>query len=161
MSRYVEIMSIYSGSDGTATGKLYAELEALGPRGSIAMNLIRATKASERAKVYRGGGYRRQAYDKKQWSMDNACRALLEHGADLRWGWGEDAAQPVHRHVLYVDLPTGQISFHSEYRGEGPGYPGEWDGQRGQSADRITRWCAQLLDDSVAALAHANREVPA
>ena len=160
MSRYVEIMSIYSGSDGTATGKLYAELEALGPMGMIAMNLLRATKASERAKVYRGGGYRRSAYDKKQWSMDNACRALLAHGAQLRWGWGEDATQPVHRWVLYVDLPTGQISFHAGARGEGPDYGGEWDGQRGQGPDRITRWCAQLLDIG-AAPARADRGVPA
>lgn len=146
MSRYVEIMSIYSGSDGTATGRLYAELEALGPMGMIAMNLLRATKASERAKAYRGGGYRRTAYDKKQWSMDNACRALLEHGAGIAWGWQEDVAQPVHRWVLYVDTPSGQISFHSAWRGDGPDYRGDWDGMRGQSADRITRWCAALLE---------------
>lgn len=147
MSRLADIMGVYLGSDAAPTTSLYAELQRLGPMGIIAMNLFRAMKASERAKVYRGGGYRGQAYQKKQWSMDNACAALLEHGVALSWGWGIDPKQPVHRHVLYVDLPSGQISFHGEFRGKGPDYPGQWDGKLGQGPDRVTRWCAELLDE--------------
>lgn len=145
MSRLGEVMTIYLGSDADATRALYAELEALGPIGVIAMNLLRAQKASERAKQYRRR-FKGDAYAKKQWSMDNACKALLEHGAGMRWGWGLDLAQLVHKHVLYVDTPSGQVSFHSEFRGEGPDYPGEWDGVAGMSPDRVTRWCATLLD---------------
>lgn len=147
MSRLAEIMEVYLGSDAARTTSLYAELQRHGKMGDIAMNLFRATKASERAKVYRGGGYRGQAYQKKQWSMDNACLSLIDHGEGLSWGWGVDLRQPVHRHVLYVDLPTGQISFHSETRGRGPDYRGQWDGKLGQGPDRITRWCAQLLEE--------------
>lgn len=145
MSRLVDVMETYQGSDADRTRALYAELEGLGPSGVIAMNLLRAQKASERAKAYRRG-FKGQAYDKKQWSMDNACKALLEHSGSIRWGWGVDETQPVHRHVLYVDLPSGQVSFHAGVRGEGPEYPGEWDGRPGLSPQRITQWCAALLD---------------
>jgi hypothetical protein len=143
-----EVLSVYRGSDGDKTRALYGRLETLGPDGALAVNLFRAQKASERAKVYRGGvagrgSYSGMAYDRKQWATDNLCAALA--GAGLGWGWGVDSKQPVHRHVLYVDLPTGQISFHAAARGIGPDYPGEWDGVPGQSADRILRWCARLL----------------
>lgn len=147
MSDLADVIAVYTGSDGARTAALYAELEALGPIGIIAVNLFRAQKASERAKVYRGGGFRGKAYDKKQWSMDNAAKALREHAgaAGIGWGWGLDLKQPVHRHVLYIDLPTGQVSFHSGARGAGPDYPGEWDGRPGQSADRVCRWVARLV----------------
>ena len=43
--------------------------------------------------------------------------------------------------VLYVDLPTGQVSFHaygpSENRRE---YDGKWDGT-GLSEERIVKYC--------------------
>ena len=39
--------------------------------------------------------------------------------------------------VLYLDLPTGQVSFHAPARGPGPDYPGEWDGQLGATPQRI------------------------
>jgi hypothetical protein len=142
-----ELTRIYDGSNGDATTALYKRLEALGPAGVVAVNLFRAQKASSRAKVYRGGGYRGAAYDKKQWSMDNLCRVLTEHGAALgvSWGWGEDAKQPYHRHVLYIDLPTGQVSFHTASRGAGPDYPRAWDGVEGQSAGRILIWIAGVI----------------
>jgi hypothetical protein len=103
-----EVIRIYQGSDGDATRALYTRLEALGIAGEIAVNVFRATKASERAKVYRGGGYRGMAYDRKQWAMANLCQALAGHAAeaDIAWGWGEDPATPAYSHVLYVDLPT-------------------------------------------------------
>ncbi len=146
-----DILRVYMGSDGEATRALYRRLESLGPAGVVATNLFRACKCSERAKVYRGGGYRGAAYDRKQWSMDNLARALSEHGEALGiapgtgWGWGEDAAQPHHRWVLYVEIPTGQVSFHTAARGDGPAYAKPWDGIRIQGPTRICKWVAQLL----------------
>lgn len=147
-----EIVRVYEGSDGDATKALYTRLEERGAIGIVAANLFRAQKNSERAKVYRGGrrgqgSYRGMAYDRKQWAMDNLARILGEHATvlDLRWGWGIDPTQPRHNAVLYVDLPTGQVSFHTEGRGEGPDYPGEWDGIPGKSPDRILRFTARVL----------------
>ena len=77
-----DVISIYQGSNGEATKALYAQLESMGPHGVIAMNLFRACKCSERAKVYRGRGYRDEAYRRKQWSMDNLCEALTKHAPD-------------------------------------------------------------------------------
>ena len=150
----IEIYRVFQGSDGAATTLLYERLESHhGSIGLIAVNLFRAQKGSSRAKVYRGGdgrgSFRGKAYDRKQWAMDNLCR-LLESHSELagiaRWGWGEDPQQRFHRHVLYIDLPTGQVSFHTESRGPGPAYPGQWDGARDVAADRILRWTAALLD---------------
>jgi len=148
-----DVVRIYRGSNGDATLALYKALEGLGSIGTVAVNLFRAQKCSERAKVYRGGGYKGAAYDRKQWSIDNLTEALLGR-ADLlgmTWGWGDDPAQPVYRAVLYLDLPTGQVSFHTAIRGPGPDYPGAWDGRPGQSADRICRWVARLLAPVAAA----------
>lgn len=149
------VARIYLGSDGAATKALYARLEKLGAVGVIAVNLFRAQKASERAKVYRGGvrgrgSCRSMAYDRKEWSIGNLCAVLTEHGeaCGIAWGWGEDARQPYHRWVLYADLPTGQVSFHGAVRGPGPDYAHGWDGVPGQSADRIVRWCARLLGET-------------
>lgn len=153
---HVAVLRTYQGSDGEATKALYEVLNGLGPIGTVAVNLFRACKSSERAKVYRGGergrgSYRRMAYDRKQWSLDNLC-ATLAADADqfgIRWGWGIDLVlrdrDDPHHHVLYVDLPTGQVSFHSGVRGNGPDYPGQWDGQPGQSAGRICAWISRLI----------------
>lgn len=143
-----EVVRVYAGSDGDATKALYARLAPLGAAGDVATNLLRACKSSERAKVYRGRRYRGAAYDRKQWSIENLCQALGAHGGPLgiAWGWDEDQAAPVYRHVLYVELPTGQVSFHSPARGDGPDYQKPWDGVRGQSSDRIIRFVARLLD---------------
>lgn len=145
-----EVLRVYAGSDGAATRALYGRLEALGPAGAIAMNLFRAQKNSARAKVYRGRGYRDAAYDRKGWALDNLAAILAEHGAacGIAWGWGRDPEQPVHDVVLYVDLPTGQVSFHTATRGQGPDYPGQWDGVRDASPGRICSWCARLLRDA-------------
>ncbi len=147
MTTLVEIMQVYAASDGEATKALYARLEALGYAGHVAVNLFRACKCSERAKVYRGGGYRGAAYDRKQWAMSNLDKALAEHGAALRivWGWATDPTQAFHNQVLYVELPTGQVSFHTAERGSGPDYAGVWDGARSQAPTRICRWIVWLL----------------
>lgn len=167
-----DLVRIYEGSDGVVTKALYAQLEALGQVGVIAVNLFRAQKCSARAKVYRGHGYKDEAYRRKQWSMDNLCTVLEQHAwiktmhheidgcgpacvdcADeargrlpLTWGWREDPAQEFHRWVLYIDLPTGQVSFHTDRRGTGPDYRDDWDGRHDVSAYRILRWIALVFE---------------
>lgn len=148
----IEVMQVYQGSDGELTMALYKRLEALGPAGIVATNLFRACKNSERATKYRGGvrgqgSYRKIAYERKQWAMENLCTVLAKHGESLgiRWGWGVDREQARHDSVLYVEAPTGQVSFHTDGRGRGPEYPGVWDEVTGQSAERICRYCAQVL----------------
>lgn len=154
-----DVMRIYEGSDGNATVDLYVRLDKLGPTGKIATNLFRAQKSSSRAKVYRGGirgqgSFSGMSYDRKNWAMENLAKILAEHGeaCGVRWGWGIDDKALMHRHVLYIDLPTGaQVSFHAAGRGEGPDYPGQWDGINDASAQRICSWIANLLAERTAA----------
>lgn len=148
MQRTLEdLMGIYLGSDGRRTKALYDELEMMGSAGTIAVNLFRACKASERAKVYRGRGYTGQAYQKKDWSLDNLHSALIAYGAEvgITFGWGRDPKAIGFEHVLYVDLPTGQVSFHLARRfGGGPDYAGTWDGIKGEAPIRICRWVEKV-----------------
>jgi len=138
------ILAVFEGSSGEATTALYNELRTMGSAGIVGLELFRAQKASSRAKVYRGGGYRGKAYDKKQWAMTNLAVALAEYG-ELSWGWKQDPSQDFHTWVLYVDLPNGQVSFHTADRGEGQIYPGEWDGVKNISPTRICRFVADLF----------------
>lgn len=145
-----EILEIFHGSDGNRTMTLYEHLQGFGPRGDVAVNLFRACKTSGRAKVYRGGvrgrgSYRRMAYDRKQWAIQNLCAVLTRYEA-IRWGWGRDPAATNFEHVLFVDVPgCGQVSFHSPHRDQGPDYPGTWDGVTGEAPARICKWCARIL----------------
>lgn len=145
------IVRIFRGSDGDATRALYEKLEQHGPAGAIAVNLLRASKNSSRAKAYRRGG-KAAAYESKNWAMGNLCQILTTIGRPgsaaagvTQWGWKTDAAQPFHRFVLFVDLSTGQVSFHSAQRLIGPDYPGEWDGKLNLQHDRIVRHVAGIL----------------
>lgn len=149
----MDVTTAYAGSNAAVTIALYERLERLGPDGVIAMNLLRAQKASSRAKVYRGGNtdgsYRGQAYRRKQWAMDRLCDTLGRGDSSVTsWGWKEDdEVQGPHRWVLYIDLPTcGQVSFHTHRRSSGPDYPGEWDRQRDVSPARVQHFAAKLLD---------------
>lgn len=148
-----DIEAVYKGSNGEATKAFYAQIETKGGVGILAVNLFRACKASERAKLYRGrargrGSYRSMAYEKKEWSIGNLCEALTEDAVGISWGWGVDQAlrdrDDPHHHVLYIDLPTGQVSFHTGSRLAGPDYAKGWDGVRGASAERICRWIAEM-----------------
>jgi hypothetical protein len=157
MSSLAHVFAVYMGSDGGATKALYERLEKLGPAGLIAVNLFRAQKNSERAKSYSGGirgrgSYRGMAYDRKEWAMGNLTTALATHAAALSitWGWGIDENQEFHRHVLYVELPNGQVSFHTAERGEGPDAPRDWDGVRNASPQRVCRFAADVLDGEIA-----------
>lgn len=148
---FFEIMGIYQGSDAERTKLLYNELNVRGPIGVVATNLLRACKNSERAKKYRGGNgsgsYRAQAYERKQWSIENLDRELRTHAEPLgiKWGWARDEKQVRHDAVLYVELPRGQVSFHTETRGMGPDYAGVWDGVRGEGATRICYFAEMVL----------------
>lgn len=152
----------YYGSSREMTTMLYQHLSTLGPAGELAVNLMRAAKTSERAKKYRGGdrggSYRRQSYGTKQWALGNICRVLVADYISANvtvWGWGVDQALfqngDPHYHVLYVEIPTGQVSFHTDQRGDGPDYTGEWDRARNTGPDRILRWVGRVLGEKAEA----------
>lgn len=144
-SAQVEITCIFDGSDAGATRSLYSQLEAIGPDGKLAANLLRAQKASTRAKLYRRGSYREMAYDRKQWAVGQVASNLQEFTElGITWGWKLDPSCSV-PWVFYVELPPGQVSFHCQTRGEGPDYAGEWDGEVGLSPYRIISFAAQVL----------------
>lgn len=147
-------IEVYEKSDGDATRALYAQLEALGPRGYVAANLFRAQKCSARAKEY-SRRYKADAYGRKQWAMGNLTKCLTEHGEtlDIRWGWKRDTRQEIYPWVLYVDLPNGQVSFHTAARGVGPDYPGDWDQVPTAVAGRVVTFAQQVLDGAVQASA--------
>lgn len=148
---------IFDGSDAARTRAYYAALERRGPIGEFAANLLRAQKASTRAKRYRGGisgvgSFSDLAYQKKGESLIRLCDWLLEHNVQggvmryagdtemLRWGWKIDPREQHAKWVLYIDLPHGQVSFHSTERFGGPDYPAEFDGSHA-SAERICSFC--------------------
>lgn len=145
-------LEIYLGSNSDQTKLLYAKLESYGPVGVVAMNLFRAQKCSERAKVYRGGSggvrYRDMAYERKNWSIKCLCEVLEGHGNELgiEWGWKQDPEQEWFPWVLYVELPTGQVSFHSQNRGVGPDFDGEWDMRGGMCPWRIVKWVDSIIE---------------
>jgi hypothetical protein len=146
---------VFSQNDGDVTKRYYADLGARGILGKTAVALFRAQKRSSRAKDYRRGRFRRQAYDVKQWSIDQLCELLTKYGAELgfAWGWKEDPKVPFGdrpSQVIYVEIPVfGQCSFHSPDRGDGPDYPGEWDGEH-RSAERILAFCDAVMGMSTA-----------
>lgn len=151
-------LDVYLGSNGDTTVKYYKQLSERGPVGLLAMNLFRAMKCSDRAKQYTRGSWKRDAYDRKQYSMEQLIKILQEHGQALgiRWGIKKDPkilfgvpgqAQP--STVLYVDLPNGQVSFHSPVHYAGlPEYPDEWDGQTGASRQRVILFCDNVFGKS-------------
>lgn len=153
MDKKISVRSVYYGSDAAKTRSLLRTLESLGLIGRIAAQLFRAQKYSTRAKSYRGGirhasgkrtSFRTIAYGSKETALDNLCSVLARPGHGLVWGWKEDAHQRHAKHVIYIDLPNGQVSFHSPHRLAGPEYPGNWDGDRA-SEQRIIEFCQNIL----------------
>ena len=143
-------LEIYAGSDGAATRAFYDILEHRGPLGIVAMNLFRAQKCSSRAKRYRGGirgvgSYRSLSYSRKGWSLEELSKTLARYPElGIRFGWKKDPKTRGAEWVLYVDLPEGQVSFHSLARYAGPDYAGDWDGQH-KSEERILHFCDQVF----------------
>lgn len=144
---------VYEGSHGGQTRSFCSALEKTGHFGKIAAQLFRAQKASARAKVYRGGiknsygnriSYRTLAYSRKGECLSGLCDLLKADACGLTWGWGTDEKQPFAVHVLYVDLPQGQVSLHSTKRFVGSDYAGQWDGQN-RSEQRILWFCDRIM----------------
>lgn len=140
---------IFQQNDGEVTKGYYREMDGRGPAGMLATALFRAQKRSHAAKRYRRGKFTRSAYDVKNWSISEVCRLLTAHGETLgvRWGWAEDKKTKGYEHVLYVDLPEGQCSFHSPTRGSGPEFTGQWSGLH-NSAEVIFAFCDRVTIDS-------------
>lgn len=123
---------VYYGSDGAATRKFCSTLEKISHLGKIAAQLFRSQKASSKAKVYRGSlkrssgsrtSYRDLAYQRKGECLTKLCDLLSEDSCGLIWGWGRDKNTNMHtpRNVIYIELPQGQVSFHSNGKCKGPG----------------------------------------
>ena len=139
-----KIDDIYYGSDAVATKRLNKYLASLGTGGQIAALMLSAQKASSRAKAYHGE-YRGLSYDRKGQALESLCDQLDADSAGLVWGWGADDDMPFAPHVLYIDLPTGQVSWHSTEEYAGPQYEGQWDGVRGVTEARILRYAASQM----------------
>lgn len=142
--RMSSVRIAYMGSNAVFTRRLLRQLEAIGLVGSIAAQLFRAQKASGRAKQYRGD-YVDYAYDRKGDSLKRLCDLLISQN-ELTWGWGidDDMDEFGPRHVLYIDLPRGQASFHSLRRYTGPDYGGTWDGKH-ESEGNIIDFTERVL----------------
>lgn len=149
--------SVFQGSDSACTRKFLTHLEKQGQPGRIAAALFRAQKASSKAKLYSGGiersngefqSFRTLSYEKKSRSLKELCSLLLIDSAGIEWGWGRDDENARAPHVLYVDLPSGQVRFHTAERFAGPDYPAAQDGERASEA-RIITYCDSFTEGLV------------
>lgn len=136
------VAEAYFGSTAAITRRVYDTLRKLGSDGHVAQLLLAAAKASSRAKQQRRSKYREHAYARKEAAIAELCE-LLPH-TNLLWGWSADEAVVVAPYVIYVELPDGQVSFHSPRRGKGPCYRRKWDGQYA-SEDRIIAYAQSQL----------------
>lgn len=141
----------FHGSDATVTRRLHRQLEQAGQPGVIAAALMRAQKASTRAKLYRGD-YVDWSYGRKAVGMTALVGLLASDPCGMTWGWGYDPAESWFPWVLYVELPEGQVSFHAHGRGDGPDYPGDWDGEH-KSVSRIIAFADRILAGQAEAVA--------
>jgi hypothetical protein len=168
--------SIFDGDDAAKTRAYYSALERRGPIGEFAANLMRAQKASTRAKKYHGGisgvgSFSDLAYQRKaecliklcDWLLNNVLpRGVMHYAGDtemLRWGWAIDPRQAHAKWVLYIDLPHGQVSFHSTERFGGPEYPAEFDGSHA-SADRIITFCNFVFYNPTQGVLPSQQQLP-
>ena len=152
-----EARTVFDGSDGTATRLFCTKLERSGLLGRIAAQLFRVQKASSRAKKYRGGiqrsdgtrqSYSDLAYERKDACIERLCDLLEANFCGLNWGWKEDPKESFAKNVLYVELPTGQVSFHAITRHAGPDFEGDWDGTD-LSVKRIVEFCQSVFEGTI------------
>jgi len=68
-------------------------------------------------------------YGKKEHLLREACRLATEQDW-FTWGWKMDPDPPPNgaEWVLYFEAEGKQVSFHTFDRGDGPDFPGEWNG---------------------------------
>lgn len=68
-------------------------------------------------------------YGKKEHLLAEACRLAALQDRFV-WGWKEDPCPPANGAgwVLYFAADGRQVSFHTFDRGQGPAFPGNWDG---------------------------------
>lgn len=137
-----DVWRIYNGSDGSRTRKLYSTLKKFGVYGELAALCLAAQKTSDRAKEYRGD-YKGMSYDKKGEKLRAICDLLESLGDTLNWGWGTDHTAYC-EHVLYIDLPTGQVSWHSPGKYSDKIYNDEWDGTP-YSRQRVVEFARNVL----------------
>lgn len=139
---------VFAQQNGDVTKQYYAKMNSLGAAGQLAVALFRAQKRSTAAKKYGRSRYRGAAYDVKDWSISEICRILLTHPElGLQWGWQYDQNTINFEHVLYVETPCGQCSFHVSHRGQGPIFKGKWDRLRA-SVDSILEYCDKVMNDA-------------
>jgi len=153
-----QVADAYDGSDGALTRRLLKNLEDKELHGCIAAQMFRAQKASSRAKRYKGD-YKGYAYDRKEQEIQKLC-VLLAQQQDWPWGWQRDETDSfAPEWLLYVDLPTGQVSWHCCQKLTGETYPGEWDRMPGTSEGRILRFCEAVLQGEDLSLVAAQEEI--
>jgi len=143
-----EICQTIKAAKAARTAKLYKRIGQCGTVGPIAEILLRVQISSEKGKKYRGdsSGF---SYAKKSECMAGLC-AVLKDQQQIDYGWGIDRKCDA-EHVLYVDLPNGQVSFHCFDRIGGPDYPKQWDGAHA-SGKRIREFAASVLAAGTACL---------
>jgi len=132
--------------DADQTMEHCIELAWRGLRGALAVTLFQAQYASSAAKTSRkrGANKRYKRYERKGTALGYLSHWCSE--LEIIHGWKVDQSQPHYRDVLYVDLDTGQASFHSHKRLAGPDYQGEWD-NRVPSFLRVCRFCDLVLKE--------------
>lgn len=140
----MEARFVFNQQNGDVTKSYYAEMNAIGIEGQLAVALFRAQKRSTAAKKYKGRKLTRSAYDVKNWSLSEVCR-ILAKDIGMTWGWKYDRAAVNFEWVLYVDLPQGQCSFHSPDRLAGPDYGGSWKPKR-PSVEVIIDYCNSISE---------------
>jgi hypothetical protein len=120
---------VYHGSNGGRTRSFCCRLEKSGQLGRIAAALFRSDGS-----IF---SYRELAYEHKCVCLHKLCNLLETDNCGLEWGWRIDPGRSFACFVLYVDLPEGQVSFHS------PDYDGDWDGEH-RSEMRILDFADQI-----------------
>lgn len=143
----------YEATDYSETRSYLRALANAGRLGRIAAALFAAMRASTDAKTERRLAkgdplaeitVSRAGYARKRLAMQKVCELLAHNAAGLAWGWGNDRRQADCPFVLFVDLPQGQVSFHTPEKLMGPEYAGRWD-RACQNRERVLAFCDALL----------------
>jgi hypothetical protein len=154
-------IDVFRGSNGGKTRSYLSSLEKLGQSGRIASALFRVLKSSARAKKYRSGtrtvSFSELEHGRESESLKELCKLLQADSSRIAWGWQQDPNQDFAKWVLYVDLPHGQVRFHSTDRIDGPEYSGAWDGSL-KREDHILDFCDSVLGNTERAKARKEQE---